>query len=121
MFPGALATSAVTAAMVGFGDLAPPGLADYQAVGWELAYLSLIGVLLAMLAWNYGTGQIGPMNATLLINLMPVTTFAYRAFQGYRFSPIELGGAALVVAALIANNLYLRRRHARVAAALVAD
>jgi hypothetical protein len=46
----------------------------------------------------------------LLGNLVPVVTFAIRIMQGYRFATIELAGAGLVVAALIANNLYLQRR-----------
>jgi hypothetical protein len=41
---------------------------------------------------------------------VPVVTFAIRILQGHRFEAIELAGAGLVVAALIANNLYLRGR-----------
>jgi drug/metabolite transporter (DMT)-like permease len=66
-----------------------------------------------MLAWNYGTQRIGPLNSTLLTNLMPVITFSYRALQGNTFLAIEIAGAAVVVLALIANNLYLRRQHIR--------
>jgi hypothetical protein len=41
---------------------------------------------------------------------MPVVTFAFRAAEGASFVPSEIGGAAIVVGALVANNLYLRRR-----------
>jgi drug/metabolite transporter (DMT)-like permease len=54
-------------------------------------------------------GYLGPLNAMLLGNLVPVVTFVIRILQGHRFEAIELAGAALVVAALVANNLYLRR------------
>ncbi len=113
MIPGAAATALLTALLVAVGYLAVPAPSAWLAVGWELAYLTFIGVLLAMLAWNFGARRIGALNATLLINCMPVTTFLYRAAQGHRFAPTEIVGAALVVAALIANNLYLRRRALR--------
>ncbi|MEQ8663917.1 MAG: DMT family transporter [Gammaproteobacteria bacterium] len=111
MLPGAIMTSLITATLVGFGVLTVPGPAAIASVGWELAYLTFIGVLAAMLAWNFGTSRIGALNATLFINCMPVVTFLYRALQGQRFAAIEVAGAALVVGALIANNLYLRARH----------
>lgn len=108
MIPGALATLCLTEFLVFTDRLARPALADLIEVRWELAYLSLVGVVSAMLLWNFGNRRVGPQNAPLLINLLPVSTFVYRAVQGHRFSPPELIGAALVVLALIANNLYVR-------------
>ena len=108
MVPGALATALLTAVLVALGYLSTPSLGQLATVGWEIAYLTFVGVLFSLLAWNFGTRHIGPMNATLLINCMPVTTFIYRAAQGYRVAPIEVAGAGLVVVALIANNLRLR-------------
>ena len=80
------------------------------AVGWELAYLALLTVVLAVLFWNMAIGYLGALNTMLLGNLVPVVTFAIRILQGHRFETIELAGAGLVVAALIANNLYLKGR-----------
>ena len=74
----------------------------------EIAYLTIVGVFLAILAWNLGLRRVGAQNATLLINLMPVTAFAYRSWQGVQYAPIELFGVALVVCALVANNLMQR-------------
>jgi drug/metabolite transporter (DMT)-like permease len=111
MIPGALATVLITQVMVFIGYIHTPSATQLLAVGWELGYLTFIGVVFAMLAWNFGNRRIGPQNATLLINLLPVSTFVFRAIQGYRFAPIEIIGAALVVTALIANNLYLRAIH----------
>ena len=110
MFPGACATGAMTLVLLQLGYLVTPSFSAVQEVCWELAYLTFIGVLIAMLAWNYGARHIGGLNATLLINLMPVTTFLYRAAQGHQFVRMEVAGAALVVGALVANNFYLRRR-----------
>jgi hypothetical protein len=42
-----------------------------------------------------------------------VITFAYRAIEGASFLVSELAGAAVVVGALVSNNLYLRWRHRR--------
>ncbi|RPH63327.1 MAG: hypothetical protein EHM83_10320 [Burkholderiales bacterium] len=83
--------------------------AALPAVSWRLAYVSLVGVVLGMFLWNAGLQRTGSVNAMLLLNLMPVVTFAIRAFEGARFEPVELAGAAIVVGALVANNLLLRR------------
>jgi hypothetical protein len=42
-------------------------------------------------------------------NLIPVTTFAIETVRGYRPGPVELAGAVLTIAALVANNLLSRR------------
>ena len=110
-------TSAVTASLVVLGIIHTPSLAAVHSVAWQMIYLTFVGVLLAMLAWNTAIQRIGGLNATLFINCMPVVTFAYRAVQGHRFETIELVGAGLVVSALIANNLYLRQEQRRLAGA----
>lgn len=108
MAPGALACVLVNAALLVAGTTQWPTLAALTSVAFEICYLTFGGVLTAMLAWNFGARRIGALNAALLINFMPVVTFAYRVVQGQRFLPVEILGAALVVAALVANNLYLR-------------
>jgi hypothetical protein len=45
----------------------------------------------------------------LMLNLIPVGVFAIEAALGRRYEPVELVGAAVVIGALAANNLYLRR------------
>jgi drug/metabolite transporter (DMT)-like permease len=80
------------------------------SASWRLIYVSFGGVIVAMFLWNSGASRIGAVNAMLLINLMPVITFAFRAFEGVSFAASEIVGAAMVVGALVANNLYLRRR-----------
>lgn len=109
MIPGALATTLLTQVLIVVDVLEFPGVAAFGEVAFEIAYLTFAGVLLAMLAWNYGARQIGAQNATLFINFMPVAAFTFRALQGREFLLIELIGAGLVMLALVANNLYLRR------------
>ena len=79
--------------------------------GWlsvKVFYISLFGVFLAMMFWNNGSKLIGPLNAMLILNLMPIITFAFRALEGASFEGSELIGAGMVVSALVANNLYQR-------------
>jgi hypothetical protein len=46
----------------------------------------------------------------LMLNLVPVMVFAIEAALGRSFGAVEIGGAAIVIGALAANNLFLRRR-----------
>ena len=111
MIPGTLGTMLLTEVLVATNHIHVPPLANLQSVAWQLAYLSLIGVTFSMMAWNFGSRRIGILNSSLLINFMPVVTFSWRALQGHAFHRIELIGAAMVVGALIANNVYLRRQY----------
>jgi drug/metabolite transporter (DMT)-like permease len=45
----------------------------------------------------------------LMMNLVPVVLFAIEAVLCRTFSPAELLGAVLVIGALVASNLFLRR------------
>jgi drug/metabolite transporter (DMT)-like permease len=94
--------------MVGAADWPSP--TALVSIAPELAYVSLLGVVAAMFLWNAGNRRIGPLNTILLLNLMPVVTFAIRYAQGAQFATSELVGAGLVVGSLVANNLYERRR-----------
>ena len=44
-----------------------------------------------------------------------MTTFVIEIARGYRPSALELAGAVLTIAALVANNLLTRRPHPRAA------
>lgn len=108
--PGTAGIFVVTGIVSATGYVGIPTAASLVSIGWELVYLALFTVVLAVLFWNMAVGYLGALNAMLLANLVPVVTFGIRIAQGYRFETIELAGAALVVAALAANNLYLRKR-----------
>ena len=107
---GAIGNLLVAMSLTALGLIHTPAPEQWMAAKWELLFLAFPGVLFAMTLWNAGTLRIGPLNAMLFINLIPVVTFAIRYFQGYRFHWIELLGAAMVVGALVANNLVMRRR-----------
>ena len=46
------------------------------AVSPQLLYLAIPGAVIAVLTWNAAIRLIGPQNAVLFGNLIPVTTFA---------------------------------------------
>jgi drug/metabolite transporter (DMT)-like permease len=107
--PGTIGLVLITAAVSAAGFAQPPDAAALRAYGWEVAYLIVFTGIVGVLCWNAGIRRVGPLNAVLLANLIPIVVFAIGIVRGERFEPIELGGAALVIAALVANNLYLRR------------
>jgi hypothetical protein len=45
----------------------------------------------------------------LMLNVIPISVFGIEAALGRRFVAAEIAGAAVVIAALVANNLYLRK------------
>jgi drug/metabolite transporter (DMT)-like permease len=83
----------------------------------------VIGVAASFICWNAGIRRIGALNGMLMLNLIPIVTFTIGFLQGRRFVVSELIGAAMVIAALAANNLYLRRvtRAAAARAAAIGD
>ncbi|MCI4063004.1 DMT family transporter [Micromonospora sp. R77] len=87
-----------------------PAAADLVAVAPQLAYAVLVAAVLAVLAWNTGVRRLGAADAALFMNLVPVTTFVVQTARGYRPGVVELVGAALTIAALVAANLVTRSR-----------
>lgn len=101
---GTLSLIAITAAVTLAGGVDTPSVGDYGAVWWRLLYVAGPAAVVAVLAWNEGVKRLGPADGSLFINLVPVVTFAIAIGQGYRPGAMEIGGAALTVAALVAAN-----------------
>jgi len=109
---GWLTIAAATAVALATGLVPTPSGSALVATAPQIAYLALPGAFLAVLTWNASIGMIGPQNAVLFGNLIPVTTFAIEIVRGYRPNAVELGGAALTIAALVANNVATRTKSA---------
>jgi drug/metabolite transporter (DMT)-like permease len=107
---GWLTIAGATVAATASGWKPLPSGGDVWAVTPQLAYITFLGAVAAVVAWNAAVGTIGPQNTSLFGNLLPVSTFAIQITRGYRPSALELGGAALTVAALVASNLLARRQ-----------
>jgi drug/metabolite transporter (DMT)-like permease len=103
----AIVASMLVATALGYA--VTPTAADVASVRWQLAYIVGVASVLGVLSWNTGNKLVGVTNGMLFINFVPITVFAIRIAQGHRFLPIEFLGAALVIGALVANNVLLRQ------------
>src|SRR3954454_7684324 len=103
---GTLTILAATAIAVAIGQADVPTAGDLGAVWWQTIYIFAMGAVVAVLAWNEGVRKIGPANAALFLNLVPIISFAIAiSIQGYHPNGFELAGAALTISALIYANL----------------
>ncbi|MSQ71312.1 MAG: DMT family transporter [Betaproteobacteria bacterium] len=113
LLPAALVSMllVVAGAATGWVTLPDAGTLGTHWIG--IAYLSLGCVAFAMMCWVAGIKRVGAVNAMLLTNLTPVVTFSVRYFQGETYVAMELAGGVIVIGALVANNLHLRRELAK--------
>jgi drug/metabolite transporter (DMT)-like permease len=106
-----IAAATVVATAVGYVD--SPNLGAVLA-GWpELSYLIVLAGVVAVLCWNAGNKALGPINGTLFMNLVPITTFSIIGIANLEMpSPAAASGVVLVIVGLLVNN-YCMRRSAR--------
>jgi drug/metabolite transporter (DMT)-like permease len=105
---GSVTIVAVAAVGDATGLLAVPSGADLGDAAWGLAFVVLFGAVVGVLGWNAGVARLGPSNAALFMNLVPITTFAIEAIRGSTPGPVELVGAGVTLAALVGANATLR-------------
>jgi drug/metabolite transporter (DMT)-like permease len=110
--PGAAGLVLANLVAVALGYAVVPTFGAVASVAWQLVYFSVGTVVLGVLAFNNAARRLGPLNTMLALNLIPVSVFGIEAALGRSFGAMELAGAALVITALVANNLYLRGRSA---------
>ena len=108
--PGGFGLLAVNLIALGAGVAVVPTITAVASIAPQIAYFAAGTVVFGVLAFNSSVKHLGPLNVMLMLNVIPVSVFAIEAALGRDFAPIELGGAAMVIGALVANNLYLRRR-----------
>ncbi len=111
---GNLVSLIVVASASTAGVLPVPSLDTLWSIKYEMAFMILLPGLAALLSWNLGLKLLTPVNGVLFINAVPITTFIIMAFQGYSISTFELYGTALIIFALIHNNVQQRREMASV-------
>ena len=107
--PGAVGLLVANIVAVAGGWAAVPSVAVLTQVWWQILYFSIGTVVLGVLGFNNAARRLGPLNTMLMLNLVPIGVFAIEAALGRSFASVELAGAGLVMGALAANNLYLRR------------
>ena len=104
---GAVSIVGVTVIATALG--APlPAPADVAAVWPQIAYMSIVAGVLAVLAWNAGVGTLGPSTGALFVNLVPIVAFAIAVAHGRRFGAAEVAGVLLTIAALVGGNIAAR-------------
>ncbi len=93
------------------GALATGGTAwPRDVAGWSLLALLPMIYLVASLAWYTCLPMLGPMKASLMSNAEPVFTVAFAALLlGEFLSPLQMAGAALIVGAIFAIQIFRRR------------
>ena len=107
--PGAVGLLLVNAVAIAAGIAVVPTLQAVGSIAWQIAFFAVGTVVLGVLGFNYSVKYLGPLNTMLMLNLVPVGVFGVEAALGTSFTVAEISGAALVIGALVANNLYLRR------------
>jgi drug/metabolite transporter (DMT)-like permease len=106
--PGTVGLVAINAFTIASGYSVLPSLEQIWSVKWQLGYFVVFTVVLGVLGFNNGVKYLGALNAMLMLNLIPIIVFGIETWLGRSFAAIELAGAAIVIGALVANNLYLR-------------
>jgi drug/metabolite transporter (DMT)-like permease len=113
--PGTIGLVVVNAFTLAAGYSDFPSFEQVWSVKWQIAYFVVFTVVLGVLGFNNGVKYLGALNAMLMLNLIPIIVFAIEAWLGRSFAAIEIGGAAIVIGALVANNLYHRSAAAKAA------
>ena len=107
--PGALGLLTVNAVAIAAGIASVPSAHALGSIAWQILYFAVGTVVLGVLGFNFSVKYLGPLNTMLMLNLVPVGVFVIEAALGRSYYAAEIVGASLVVGALVANNLYLRR------------
>lgn len=106
--PGTIGLLAINIFTIASGYSLLPTFEQIWSVKWQLGYFVVFTVVLGVLGFNNGVKYLGALNAMLMLTLVPIIVFAIEAWLGRSFAAVEIGGAAAVIVALVANNLYLR-------------
>ena len=106
---GTLSILFISALAVAIGHAHVPSLPQLESQALPMAFLIVMTSVVAVLLWNVGVKHLGALNATLMGNFIPVVVFLIGMVMGQDIAPAEFLGAAMVLAALVANNLFTRR------------
>ena len=106
----------MAAAITGIAVAAGLSQPHFGALGTKnllLVWMVLGPTVAAVLCWNKGRMLLGAQNIALFMYLMLVVTFCAEAVRGYHPSAAEVAAAAVVLAALVGENLAQRQGRGR--------
>lgn len=106
---GAAALGLCAVVALAFGWIAWPAGGAWADAGPQLAYVVVFGALVAVLAWNEGVRRIGPADAALFMNVVPIVAFAIQVARGTELHVVEGLGVLVALGALVGANLAARR------------
>lgn len=94
--------------MIGFAAAAAPDFGQLPtAPGWlALAFMGVFGSVLAYLWWNDGIKVVGPTQAAICMNFVPLFAALIGVARGQHLLPSQLAGAALVIAGVLVSALW---------------
>ena len=95
----------LAAAVLWITGITSPEVGDLTAAPIGLLYSVLGPAFLSILAWNAARARLGAQSVALFPNLVPVITYGIEIARGYDVRPLEIAGAAIVIAALTASSL----------------
>lgn len=95
----------VVASGTAAGWLSIPSIETLSTIKYEMAFMSLLPGLVALLSWNKGLQMLSSTHGILFINFVPITTFVIIALQGYSINAFEIFGTLLIIASIAHNTL----------------
>ncbi|AKF92464.1 DMT family transporter [Brevibacillus laterosporus] len=107
---GTFTSVVVVLSLTGLHILHVPTMTSILAASNELAFMIIFAGVVALISWNAGIKLLSPINGTLFINFVPVTTFIISVMQGYNMTIYDVGGTMLIITALVCNNMYQRKQ-----------
>ncbi|MFV0287958.1 MAG: DMT family transporter [Mycoplasmatales bacterium] len=108
---GGLSIIFIVSIMTILGYLDLPSVRTVYTLMPNFLYLIFIAGALAVLSWNNGNKLLGPINASLFMSVVPITTFSLSViFLERTISIYEFIGLILVISALIGNNTAIRKK-----------
>lgn len=112
---------AVNLLLIATHTIEAPSLDAIWAITPHLIYMGPMAGFLTVLLWISGNRVLGPMNGVLFMDIVPITAFVISALTGVVANHAQTAGMVTTAAALILNNLYLRRRARKNTSALAAN
>ena len=102
----------LAAILTPFGIAKVPEAATVLVQLPAIVYIGVFPFYVAIFLFAIAVARLGAVNTLMIANATPVAVFAVDALRGHMPLPVEWLGAGVVIGALVANNLFLRRHAA---------
>lgn len=98
--------------MIGFGAEAAPDLLHMPPMGavLSIAFMAVFGSVLAYMWWNDGIQVIGPAQAAIFMNFVPLFAALIGVLLGEPLVASQMLGAALVIGGVLSSTVFNKTR-----------